>query len=54
MAAAGDPLGKILTAGEWRSRAFLKYIDESTIDHARLLGEVVQASDEEDAPLPIL
>ena len=49
MAASGCDLGRILEAGEWRSRAFVKYIDESAIDGARLLDASVNSSGDEDA-----
>ena len=49
MAAQGDRLGETLTAGEWRSRAFLNYVDESAVDQARLLADTVEASSDEEA-----
>ena len=53
MASQGCSLGEILTAGEWKSKAFLNYVDESTIDSARLLKESVE-SDGEEEELPLL
>ena len=48
MTAAGDGVGEVLAAGEWRSRAFLAYIDEDTIDKTRLVHEAALASDDDD------
>ena len=47
MAAEGRGLGEILTAGEWRSKAFLRYIDEDMVDAAQLLSEAIEQSDGE-------
>ena len=52
MAAQGDDLGTILTFGEWRSRAFLNYVDKSTVDKSRLLQVSTDSSDEETGALP--
>jgi len=57
MAASGDAFGEILTAGEWRSKAFLRYVGESSVDQARLLADTVDESSEDEeqlAPLPVL
>ena len=51
MAAQGDSLGTILTAGEWKSAAFLKYIDEDAVDKMRMLHSSVDSSDEEALPV---
>ena len=48
MANAGDSLGTILTAGEWRTRSFLNYIDESAVDKSRLVAASMESSDEDD------
>ena len=48
MAAAGDPLGKILEFGDWRSKAVLSYIDESHVDASRVLLDSIEASGDED------
>lgn len=48
MAAAGDSLGQILEAGEWRSRAYLNYVDENVVDATRLLEQSVMSSDDEE------
>ena len=48
MAAAGDDLGSIRTAGEWKSRAFLSYIDKTSVDKARLLDQALSSSDEDE------
>ena len=47
LAAAGKSIGVILAAGEWRSKAFLRYIDEEILDAGQLLQIVADASDEE-------
>ena len=54
MAADGESLGAILTAGEWRSRAFLNCVHETAADALRFLEDTVDASDEseEDTETP--
>ena len=47
LAAAGKTIGDILTAGEWKSAAFLSYVDTDVVDQAQLLDQVVDQSDEE-------
>ena len=47
MAAGGSSLGVILQAGDWRSAAFLRYLDETTIDTAAFLQQTLEGSDEE-------
>ena len=54
LAAQGCSIGEILTAGEWKSRAFLAYVDETVIDSAAMLKESMQESEDEAEPLPIL
>ena len=40
---SGSPLAVVLEAGEWRSRAFLNYVDVNRVD-AQLALEVAQAA----------
>ena len=47
LAASGKSLGVILAAGEWRSAAFLSYVDTDAVDHAQILDQTLAASDEE-------
>ena len=47
MANDGCTISSILLAGEWRSHAFARYVDESAIDPKLLLGSTLDASDEE-------
>ena len=47
LAAAGKTVGEILTAGEWKSAAFLNYVDTDVVDQAQLLDKVVEQSDDE-------
>ena len=44
-AAAGKSIGIILSAGEWRSAAFLSYVDTDVVDQAQLLDKVLDESD---------
>jgi hypothetical protein len=46
LALKGVPIGKILQAGEWKSSAFLRYIDEDTVDHASFAHEILESDDE--------
>ena len=46
MVAAGDGLGKVLEAGDWRSHAFLAYVNESAMDRQRFL-QMLTTEDEE-------
>ena len=48
LAVAGKSLGTILAAGEWRSSAFLRYVDEDEVDRAQLLSQVLDASEGEE------
>ena len=47
LAAAGKSVGHILRAGEWRSAAFLAYLDEDAVDEAQLLDSMLQQSEED-------
>ena len=50
MAAHGCPLGEILLAGEWRSAAFARYVDEAVVDAAQLRAQILEASDGDEDP----
>ena len=45
LAISGAPLGQILAAGEWRSRAVLNYVDEDVFDGAQLVAREIELSD---------
>ncbi len=47
LAKARYSVGHILRAGEWRSAAFLRYADVEALDPMSLLGQVMDASDQE-------
>ena len=47
LAKAGSALGSILAAGEWKSTAFMRYVDEDAVDASAVLGMVTEASDSE-------
>ena len=47
LARAGAPLGQILAAGEWRSKAFLNYVDEDAFDASQVLACEFENSDDE-------
>ena len=47
LAAQGKSLGTILQAGEWRSSAFMNYVDMDTVDNSQLLNQTLALSDEE-------
>ena len=47
MAADGFTLAKILEAGEWRSSAFLRYIDETAADQGQSLRAALEENDED-------
>ena len=49
LAVSGKSLGAILAAGEWRSSAFLSYVDTDTVDHAQILNQTLEASEDEQA-----
>ena len=42
MAAAGSSLGEILCAGEWRSLAYLRYVNEEIADAGQGLRSTIQ------------
>ena len=48
LAAKGVSLGDILRAGEWRSSAFLRYVDEDVVDAAQMLNRIYEVSDGEE------
>ena len=48
LAVAGCSIGDILRAGEWRSAAFLCYINEDDVDKAQLLNNALADSDGEN------
>ena len=48
LAACGCNIKVITEAGEWRSRAFLDYIDGDKVDQAVFLNTTLDRSDEED------
>lgn len=45
LAEAGAPLGQLLAAGEWRSKAILNYVDEDVFDGAQLIATEMEHSD---------
>ena len=47
LAKSGKSVGDILRAGEWRSAAFLAYVDEDLVDAAQILDHVLEDSDME-------
>jgi hypothetical protein len=47
LAEAGAPLGQILAAGEWKSKAFLNYVDEDVFDSVQFLSQAMENSDDE-------
>ena len=49
LAANGATLASILEAGEWRSAAFLSYIDANVADCAEVLRTTLQAELDEDS-----
>ena len=53
LAANGKPLGQILAWGEWKSRAFLDYVDETSVDAVTFTDMVCDASDKEDENPPV-
>ena len=48
LAASGKSLGAILQAGEWRSSAFMSYVDTDVVDAAQILDQTLGASDDEE------
>ena len=47
MAAGGSPLWQILAAGEWKSAAFRKYLDEHEIETMAFAAFAADLSDDE-------
>lgn len=47
LAEEGKSIGDILNAGEWRSAAFLAYINEDVVDASQILDQVLSESDGE-------
>ena len=47
LAEEGKSIGAILQAGEWRSAAFLAYVDVDAVDACQLLDKVLDESDDE-------
>ena len=47
LAKNGKSVGDILRAGEWRSAAFLSYVDEDLVDASQILDHVLEDSDME-------
>ena len=47
LAKAGATLGSILTAGEWKSAAVTRYVDEDALDASAFIGIVAESSDGE-------
>ena len=47
LAEEGKSIGHILQAGEWKSAAFLSYIDEDAVDAAQIVEHVFSESDAE-------
>ena len=47
LAKAGLPLGKVMAAGEWKSGAVARYIDDDAVDAVSLMSLVAEASDGE-------
>ena len=48
LAAQGKSLGTILQAGEWRSSAFMSYVDTDVVDNSQLLQQTLALSDDEE------
>ena len=47
LASEGKSIGTILQAGEWRSAAFLSYVDLDVVDASQFLEDVLDTSDAE-------
>ena len=45
LAAEGKSIGHILQAGEWRSAAFLSYLDEDAVDAAQIVEHLLSDSE---------
>ena len=48
MSYAGAPLWQILEAGEWRSPAFMKYLDAQRLEREIVIQAHVEESESED------
>ena len=48
MAKKGSSVGTILNAGEWRSSAFLRYVDEDAVDLSYAMEEIMASGDESE------
>jgi len=48
MASSGYTLAQILNAGEWRSSAYIKYVDETLADEQEVLRQAVENSSDEE------
>ena len=46
LAQEGRSIGDILNAGEWRSAAFLAYVDEDIVDASQILEQVLDSDSE--------
>jgi hypothetical protein len=46
LASKGVPIGQILKAGEWRSSAFLRYVDEDVVDASSFVHEIIDSEEE--------
>ena len=46
LASDGHSLGKILQSGEWRSGAFLRYVDTEAVEISKAFKEVYQSDSE--------
>ena len=47
MRLAGCPLSDILAAGQWRSSAFMRYLDEADLEKDVALAAAIHSEDEE-------
>ncbi len=47
MASQGSNLKEILQAGEWKSKAFLAYVDQNALEEEAVLNHVIAGSDDE-------
>ena len=47
MVAAGAPLGAVLAAGEWKSKAILNYVNEDVFDASQFVLQDIDNSDNE-------
>ena len=49
MVARGDSLATILAAGEWKSSAFLSYVNESEVDRVRFVSSLLESEEADEA-----